>query len=102
MVKEILRKSIQIAELKGGDKTLRDSVIRYKKHVENLSYQEMNNVYYYLSTLALFKITLRFLIIILSEEINKYQRQKIFFLERIFSTDLCRRIFLCLFLDADI
>ena len=56
MVKEILRKSIQIAELKGGDKTLRDSVIRYKKHVENLSYQEMNNVYYYLSTLALFAI----------------------------------------------
>ena len=56
MVKEILRKSIQIAELKGGDKALRDSVIRYKEHVENLSYKDMNNVYYYLSTLALFAI----------------------------------------------
>ena len=31
-------------------------MVRYKEHIENLTYKDMNNCYYYLSTLGLFAI----------------------------------------------
>jgi len=66
MVKDILKKSIAIATECGEDDIARGSVIKYREHIQNLTYKDMNNFYYYAITLGLFALEV-FLAIILDD-----------------------------------